>query len=299
MFGMIGKIICMVLSVLCFGYSGFCLFTNTDKKVDNYVQVTDYNVHPENEGKYVIMKGKLTFKGGLVEDPDTGVKINSPILQRHTEMFQYIPSGTDEKNRVARTGWDKNGHPSFTDRYGRRHSNPQFPSDIPRTKDFALDLTMENGNLKIDADFVKALSYGQYVTFKDHYDSNMRNVVNLPSKKIPAKFKNLGKSYYRFHEKSDDSIFETLQLVKKASNSHVGDIRITYRAFKWTNNLPEFTIIGYQENGKLLRKDGALFFDSRIDEDKELKREVRKNNRNAMLGAGFCGVILAIIAVVI
>lgn len=299
MFGLIGKVICGILSILCFGYSGFCLFTNTDKKVDSYVEVTDYNVHPENDGKFVIMKGKLTYKGDIVEDPDTGVRMKSPILQRHTEMFQYISSGTDEKNRISRTGWHKDGQPSFTDKYGRRHSNPYFPEGIPRTKDFATDLTMENGNLKIDADFVKALSYGQYVTFKDHYESNMKNVVNLPSKKIPAKFKNLGKSYYRFHDKSDDSIFETMQLVKKASNSHIGDIRITYKAFKWNNNLPEFTIIGYQKDGKLWRKDGALFYDYRIDGDKELKREVRKNNRYAMFGSGVCGVILVLLAIFI
>lgn len=299
MFGMIGKVICMALSVLCFGYFGFCLFSNTDKQVDSYVSVTDYNVHPENEGKLVLMKGKLTYKGELLEDPDTGVKIKSPILQRNTEMYQYIPSSSDEKTRYANKGWDKNGHASFSDKYGRRHSNPTFPSDIPRTKDFALDLTMENGNLKIDADFIKALSYGQYVTFKDHYEDNLRNVINLPSKKIPAGFKNLGNRYYRLHSKDDDSIFETLQITKRASDPRIGDIRIAYKAFKWNNNLPEFTIIGYQKDGKLWRKEGALFFDYRVDGDKELKREVRKNNRNAMLGAGFCGVILAILAVFI
>jgi len=298
MFGMIGKIICIVLSVACFGYSGVCLFTNTDKTVDSYVEVTDYNVHPENEGKLVMMKGKLTYNGEPVVDPDTGVKLKAPLLQRNTQMFQYIPSGT-EKYRTSTTGWEKNAVPTFTDKYDRKHINPSFPSDVPKSKDFAVDLTMENGNLKIDGEFVKALSYKQYVTFKDHYDRNLVNVVKLPSGRIPSGFKNMGTSYYRFHNSSDNSIFDVLTLTKKAKNSKVGDIRIAYKAFKWDNNLPEFTIIGVQQNGKLMKKDGSLFYDYRIDGDKELKREVRKNNRSAMFGAGVCGVILAVIALFI
>lgn len=292
MFGMIGKIICAVLSVLCFGYSGVCLFTNTEKQAASIIESKDYNVHPENEGKLVMMRGKLTYKGQITEDPELGVRIKSPILQRHTEMYQYIPSSSDEKTRIASKGWDKNGHPSFTDRYKHYRSNPSFPSNLPKSKDFACDLTMENGNLKIDGDFVKALSYGQYVTFKDHYEHNMTGVTKLPSKKLPEGFKNLGNQYYRLHNKEDDSVLDALSLEKK--DGKIGDIRIRYRAFKWNDNLPEFTIIGRQKGEKLYREEGAFFFDYRINDDKHLEREIRSNNRSAMFGALFCGVLLAL-----
>lgn len=284
MFGMIGKIICAVLSLLCFGYSGVCLFTNTSKQAASVVECTDYNVHPENEGKLVMMKGKLTYKGQLTEDLELGVRIKSPILQRHTEMYQYIPSSSDEKTRIANQGWDKNGQASFTDKYKRYRSNPTFPS-VPRSKDFACDLTMENGNLKIDGEFVKALSYKQYVTFKDHYEYNMKGVTKLPSKNVPEGFKNLGNQYYLFDNKNDTK-----------PNNRIGDVRIRYQAFKWNKNLPEFTIIGRQKGDKLYREDGALFFDYRVEDEKQLEREIRSNNRSAMLGAAFCGVLLALIA---
>lgn len=294
MFSLIGKGICAVLSLLCFGYSAVCLFTNTDKKAEEVVEVTDYNVHPENEGKFVMMRGRLTYSGQLTEDPELGVKVKSPILQRHTEMFQYIPSSSDEKVRTASKGWDKNSHPSFNDRYDHRYNNPSFPADIPRSKDFASDLTMEKGNLKIDSDFVKALSYGKYVDFKDHYDHKMVGVKKLPDKKLPEHFKNLGNSFYRSHRSEDDSLLEQPSFGKR--DTRIGDIRIYYRAFKWDENLPEFTIIGLQRDGKLLRQDGALFFDYRITDQQELKREMRSANRSAMMGALVCGVILGAIA---
>lgn len=284
MFRMIGKIICAALAVLCFGYAGVCMFTNTEKQAASVVECKDFNVHPENEGKLVMMRGKLTYKGEITEDPELGVRIKSPILQRHTEMYQYIPSSSDEKTRVAEKGWHKDGHASFTDKYKHYRSNPTFPS-VPRSKDFACDLTIENGNLKIDGDFIKALSYKQYVTFKDHYEYNMVSVSRLPSKKLPEGFKNLGNQYYRFQDKDD----------LKPSN-RIGDVRIRYQAFKWKDDLPEFTIIGVQQGDKLYRKDGALFFDYRIEDEKHLEREIRSNNRSAMFGAALCGVILSLIA---
>lgn len=296
MFRMIGKIICAVLAVLCFGYAGMCLFTNTSKQAASIVECKDYNVHPENEGKLVMMKGKLTYKGQITEDPELGVRIKSPILQRHTEMYQYIPSSSDEKTRIANQGWDKNGQASFTDKYKRYRSNPTFPS-VPRSKDFACDLTMENGNLKIDGDFVKALSYRQYVNFKDHYEYNMVGVTKLPSKKIPEGFRNIGNQYYRLDNQEDENALAALKRGKPVAQ--IGDIRIRYQAFKWNENLPEFTIIGWQISDKLYRKDGALFFDYRVEDEKQLEREIRSNNRSAMFGAAFCGALLALAAVFI
>ncbi|MDO4204137.1 MAG: hypothetical protein Q4D07_06575 [Selenomonadaceae bacterium] len=297
MFGLIGKAICAVLSVLCFGYSGVCLFTNTSKQAESIVEAVDYNVHPENEGKLVMMRGKLTYKGTITEDPELGVKIKSPILQRHTEMFQYIPSSNDEKVRTAKKGWDKNSHPSFDDKYKHRYNNPPFPEGIPRTKDFACDLTMGDGNLKIDSDFVKALSYRQYVDFKDYYDHKMVGVKKLPSGKLPEHFRNLDNSYYRSHRSEDNSILEQPSLGKR--DSRIGDIRIYYKAFKWSDDLPEFTVIGLQKDGKLLRQEGALFFDYRINDLQELKREMRSSNRSAMFGSFVCGLVLAAFALFI
>lgn len=297
MFSMIGKIICAALSVLCFGYSGVCLFTNTSKQAAAIVESTDCNVHPENEGKLVMMKGKLTYKGQITEDPELGVRIKSPILQRHTEMFQYVPSSSDEKSRIANKQWDKNGHASFTDKYKRHHYNPSFPSDLPRSKDFACDLTMENGNLKIDGDFVKALSYKKYVTFKDHYEHNMTGVSRLPSKKMPEGFKNIGNQYYRLYSHEDAAAVAALQRGKPVNQ--IGNIRIRYEAFKWNDALPEFTIIGIQKGDKLYREEGAMFLDYRVNDEKHLERELRSNNRSAMFGAAFCGVLLALAAMFI
>lgn len=297
MFGMIGKIICAGLSVLCFGYSGMCLFTNTDKKAASIIEVADCNVHPENEGKLVMLRGKLTYNNTITEDPELGVRIKAPILKRHTEMYQYYPDSTSSQKKDMRMGWKTNGVASFEDRYKHHYSNPTFPSDIPRGKDFASDITVNNGNLKVDAEYVKVLSYGKYVTFKDTYTSNMKTVTNLPSKKVPKGFVNTGKSYYKPYDGSDVLFLDKFRAGRRSNK--VGDIRIYYTAYKWTDDLPEFTVIGLQENGKILKKEGSLFYDYRIENQEQLAREVRTNNRSAMFGALFCGAILAALALFI
>lgn len=297
MFGMIGKIICGVLALLSFGYSGVCLFTNTDKQAAAIVEVADCNVHPENEGKMVMLRGKLTYDKTFTVDPDLGVKVRTPILVRHTEMFQYKSQGT-ENNRTMTTTWSKDGIVGFTDRYKHHYSNPTFPSDIPRSKVFASDLRVNNGNLKIDAEFVKALSAGKYYTFKDTYGTFFKNVTGLHnSSKLPKDFVTTGDKYYRPYKNTDPLFIDLLRSGKR--NSHVGDIRIRYQALKWSDDLPEFTVIGLQEKGKLMHKEGSLFYDYRIQDKDDLSREVRKNNRNAMFGALGCGIILSILTLVI
>jgi len=298
MFGSIGKLICAALAVLCFGYSGVCLFTNTDKKADAIVEVKDCNVHPENEGKIVMLKGKLTYNNGITEDPETGVRVKTPCLVRLTEMYQYKPSSTDQKTRIMTRDWYKDGIPSFTDKYKKHYSNPSFPSDVPRNKDFACELTVNNGNLKIDAAFAKVLSYGKYVTFKDTYSNNMKRVSGLPSKKLPKDFVNGGNVYYRSYNGTTSAAFVAKVKANKVP-PRIGDVRITYKAFQWNDNMPEFTVIGQQKNGKIMKNDGSFFYDYRIEDQDQLKREVRSSNRAAMFGALVCGVLLAAAALFI
>jgi len=288
MFGSIGKLICAALAVMCFGYAGVCLFTNTDKQANAIIEVADCNVHPENEGKIVMLRGKLNYGNSITEDPELGVRVKTPVLVRTVEMYQNVPSNSsNEKTRIRNYAWDSRHHPGFTDKYNRHHSNPNMPEGVPKADTFAAALTVGNGNLKVDAAFTKVLSYGKYVTFKDTYTSLMKNVTRLPSKKLPAGFVNKGDQYYRSYNGTNSNA------------PRVGDVRISYQALKWSEDLPEFTIIGLQKDGKVLKEKDSFFYDYRIEDRAQLQREVRSSNRSAMFGAIVCGAILAAIALFI
>lgn len=291
--GKAGKVVCGGLAVACVCYGISCIFTNTEKKVDAIVEVKDWNVHPENEGKMVMMKGKLTYNNTILEDPDVGVRVKTPILKRITEMYQYYPDGSNQKSTM-RSGWKTTRIANFKDLHKREYSNPVFPIDVPKSKDFAVDLTMNQGNLKIDAEFVKVLSYGKYVNFKDTYKDNIKNVSKLPTVKLPKGFVNTGNSYYKPYDGRDPFFYN--KFTRGFKNSKVGDVRIYYQAFKWREDLPEFTVVGLQKDGKLLKQADSFFFDYPVTDKEQFGQEVKSQNHWAMVGALGLGVILAAIA---
>lgn len=270
----IPAVICFCLSLVCGGWGIFNLFTND--RPPEYVIVTDHNAHPENEGKYVLMTGTPTYSG-FVEDPQFGVKVKSPLLQRKVEMYQYLYNGTSEKATMYK-GWSSKYQSAFTDRFKRRYSNPSFPENL-RSEDFGGELTFNNGTLKLDKEYSPKLGYSSYVDFKDSFARNLRPVTKLQAYKLPENYINKGNSYYL--PKNPEY---------QGSNPQIGDIRITYKGLI-LKDLPEFTIIGKQVNDVIKYADNGHLVDQVLTDD-ELKRFYRSTSRSAFFGALFCSVLL-------
>lgn len=271
----IPAVICFCLSLLAGGWGIVNLFTND--KPPEYIVVEDRNNHPENEGKFVLMTGTPTYKG-FVEDPIFGVKVKSPLLQRHVEMYQYLYNGTSEKATMYK-GWSSKHQAAFTDRFKRHYSNPAFPEKL-RSEDFGGELTFNNGSLKLDKAYATKLGYGSYVDFKDSYARNLRPVNKLSSNKLPANYINKGDSYYLPKNPA-----------YQGTAPQIGDVRITYKGLI-LKDLPEFTIIGKQVNGVISYGDNNHLVDQVMGED-DLKRFYRSSSRTAFFGAIICAVLMA------
>lgn len=287
---------CMIMALFLVGLGLKFLFF--DNKPPTYVEQTDTNYHAENEGKYVLMRGTPTFNG-LVEDPKFGVKVKTPLLKRNVEMYQYLKNGT-EKNIYMTRGWSSKAEGAFTTKYDKRYSNPSFPEGL-RSEDFGGELTLNNGTLKIDKDYAPKFGYSQYVDFKYSYNQNLVNVKRLPSSKLPAGMINNGNSYFRPSDGGSaianimDSGNRSDALSSRKTNYKVGDVRITYQAYRLVN-MPECTILALQKNGVLTHTDRSKFLDySATAED--MDKAYRHSSRYAFGGALACAAILFAIGI--
>ena len=278
----------MAFSVFLVGLGFKFLFF--DSNAPDFVTVQDCNVHPENEGKYVMMIGKPTYDGKVVEDPVFGVKVKTAALKRVVEMYQYQKNGPADKPYMTRD-WSGKSEGGFEDRYGKRYSNPSFPY---RSEDFGGELSFNNGTLKIDKDYAPKFTYSSYVDFKDSYPRSVVPVKKLYSKKLPAGYVNRGDYFYKASEGNTarnilDSGNRTDNFVNSKAAAHIGDIRVSYKALS-VKNLPECTIIGKQVNGVLIHDDRSKLVDSRLSLD-EIKKAYRTSSRMAFMGSIVCAII--------
>lgn len=278
----------LAFSVFLVGLGFKFLFFNSN--APDFVTVEDCNVHPENEGKYVMMIGKPTYDGKVVEDPVFGVRVKTAALKRIVEMYQYQKEGPSDKPYMTR-GWSGTSQGAFEDRYGRRYSNPSFPY---RSEDFGGELSFNNGTLKIDKDYSPKFTYSSYVDFKDSYPRSVVPVTKLYSKKLPAGYINKETHFYKVSE--GNAVANVLDSGNRRDNlrnskmaAHIGDIRVSYRALS-VKNLPECTIIGKQVNGVLIHDDRSKLVDSRLSMD-EIKKAYRSSSRMAFMGSIVCAMI--------
>ena len=262
-----------------------------DSNVPDFVTVQDCNVHPENEGKYVMMIGKPTYDGKIVTDPVFGVRVRTAALKRIVEMYQYQKNGPSDKPYMTK-GWSSRSEASFEDRYGKRYSNPSFPY---RSEDFGGELSFNNGTLKIDKDYAPKFTYSSYVDFKDAYPRSVLPVKKLyNSRKLPDGYVNRETYFYKASEGNTvanilDSGNRRDALLPDKTTVHIGDVRIYYKALS-VKELPECTIIGKQVKGVLIHDDRSKLVDSRLSMD-EIKKAYRTSSRMACMGAFFCALI--------
>lgn len=278
----------LAFSVFLVGLGFKFLFFNSD--APDFVTVQDCNVHPENEGKYVMMIGKPTYDGKVIEDPVFGVRVKTAALKRIVEMYQYQKEGPSDKPYMTR-GWSSKSEGAFEDRYGKRYSNPSFPY---RSEDFGGELSFNNGTLKIDKDYAPKFTYSSYVDFKDSYPRSILPVKKLYSKKLPDGYVNKEDYFYKASE--GNAVANVLDSGNRRDNlrnskvaAHIGDIRVSYKALS-VKNLPECTIIGKQVNGVIIHDDRSKLVDSSLSLD-EIKKAYRTSSRMAFMGSFICAMI--------
>lgn len=274
--GKIIKYLSVAVGLLLYG-AAFYLYDNFTNMPD-IIYVADGNFYKENnadenENKFVMVRGKIA-PIGMAEDKLYEVKAPYPIMLRKTEMYQYFQEEKDGSKRNMR-GWQDHKIKSFTDEKGQKFENPQWPSEYSGPKFFYTDVSVNGGNLPVSRDFIRDLWKNE--EFKDR----IGYLKNLSQKKVPKGFVHKGNHF----------------LKESGNKYHIGDIRIYYKAFNYKKDLPEFTFIGRQINGRLKMNDRDCRVFYKPMELEDIRKTYNEDAPHAAMGAVLFGTFFLVFGI--
>lgn len=266
------KIIITLILGIFFLFAGIGVFTSqpdTETNLDTAVYVGDGKVNSENEGKIVILSGKLEPEYPFV-DPATGVTIPYPAAERRVQVFRYEVGSDDEYY------WDPIIYSGTNTNKGVNLNKFTTSTLIPPTRlgDFYIDPRILL-NLEINKNWnevsEKDLGSQNFYIYKDK-DDRTTYVSEMPG---------LQDNY------------ETYQGINW--KKEVGRKRCSYQVYDDKKTL-DYTIIGVQKGDRLMIKDdlGVSFLQEGIHDGDEFKSSKMKENNivgtvGIVLGLGCLG----------
>jgi len=286
----IGSIICAVIAIALFIWS-FSVVAGVDataKEVTRDMVVLDeLKVMPENEGKPVMISGKISIKKDSLSDEEFGVKIKTPRLKRTVFMYQWEEEKVETKNEDDEVI-------ATTYKHNKVWANYVIDADLFKQK-FRGALTTEkykNPTKKPieDAVFTTPIYLGEFVLTDDQVKNFEVNTI----------FKDLDE---KIGEEHGLTIVEDCytDVVKKTPD--IGDIKIRFEYID-LDVLENITILAMQkgntleayttEKGKIIDK----FWLKSLSE-KEVAAELQKDVMYTKVGIGIFIVIFLVIAIVL
>ena len=112
-----------------------------------------------------------------VEDPDFDISVDSPVLIRKVEMYQYIAVGRDQYTRDFSERYERNLGAEKNDIY----KNPQFPKGLESELFFG---KVRIGDVLLGKEYLKNFSYSSYVNFSEQPEIYPVNVEEGGSKRF-------------------------------------------------------------------------------------------------------------------
>ena len=210
--------------------------------------VTDGRILRENEGKVVIVSGRAEADGITLSDTDFDVTVQSPYLERHVEMRQWVNSrGYGQENGTMEVRWS-----SFVERDQDNGGNRYYNPDSIPFKGAVFSSTVKLGEFKLsDELFEKLLRLPDRIT----------NATELTNK---------GADRNGLQLKGNEYFFDNRKLYG------FGDVRVYFTKAD-TSRLGEITVMAKQEEGMLTAYDTeeispiSLLYDGIISKDKVLR----------------------------
>ena len=185
------------------------------------MDVLNTNINLNNEGKLIATNGILDIGGNYLEDNNFGVKVNTPVLRRVVEVYQWVETTHEDENGNVTYTYNKEWNSSVINskefNESSTHVNPNeflYQSDM-KVMDFA-----KIGDFTINSEILSSLE----TNFEfDDYDPN-----NLPTNfKIDGKY------------------------ITNSSNitvPQIGDVRIAFEYSHYTN----VSVLGKQYNNTIV-----------------------------------------------
>ena len=204
----------LLLAMIFLAVKGFTQGKGAPEEIaEKIVIVEDAKILEENEGKLVLISGKMETDT-VLEFEDEGVKVNTPILKREVEMYIY-EKDEDDYDRVVRI-WSKESPENgvFDKKLNKNFYNPT--KDIDHEEKYS---DVQVGDFTIASKVIKNLKLNAVVS--DFSEISGLRVEN-----------------------------ETILTTAEEGSFEIGDYRMQY-SYLDLSNTPEYTFIGKQKDGNL------------------------------------------------
>ncbi len=191
-------------------------------------------------GDIQVHSGPLVIQKGAT-DPDFGITVNSPILIRNVQMYQYIEDGDGIRKSFS------SYHEPDVETELLTFSNPEFPAE-PREALFFGEVAIGEDELLLSNELVGKFALDAYIYFRDQPPKSLVEV------------------------RGHDEVFglEPVSRHYYASSAgkpwRIGDVRVRWFAVNPANFAPLYTVAGTVQDGIIGDYDQvANLYDREID----------------------------------
>lgn len=257
--------------VLAVGIQTFVSAPERTGQIESAVYIENGQVLPENDGKLVIVSGKLEAELPL-EDSVTGVKLMSPVASRNVQTYEA-------KTIDNETTWD--WEPVANDYSEEGNGGINTPSLVSST----LVAPTKIGDFNISEKLLVSLLRTK--NFKDYdYDALTENGWNLFEGQD-------GVSYLSRSEELPLKMSKEDTITNKYKyGSYEGRTRVFYQTIASDDPLI-YTFIGTQQGNDLVQaKDLKI---TSVYQGVKTAEELATSNKNSSLGGLFLGIIIGIL----
>lgn len=235
------------------------------------------NLSDEGPGDIEVYTGKLTMLEGA-EDSDFGIKVDSPILIRKVEMYQYYKFN----EKLRKDFFDKHQPKIKMEIFKKERifKNPAFPSE-PKAEVFCGKVKIGDSDLLLSDEILEKFSLEKYVNFETQ-----------PEKLEVSGLKN-GKKVFDLVPIDDNTYSNSVD-----GDWDVGDLRVTWYSIDLDDLADVYTAAGVVKDGVIGEKDHAVYiYDREISKD-EIVSNSSVDNKTAGIGLIAVGLIGAVICLI-
>ena len=239
-----------------------------------------FNLGKKGPGDMEVYTGKLTLLEGAV-DSDFGIKVDSPILIRKVEMYQYVEK-EKAPNAVRKGFYDKHKPEIKITKKNTEHiyKNPEFPSE-PKAQIFYGKVKIGDGDLLLSDEMLEKFSFDSYINFEKQ-----------PKKLEVSGLKN-GKKALDLVPIDDYTYSNSVDGVWD-----VGDLRVTWYTIDPKDLADVYTAAGTVKDGVIGDGEGLVYIYDREISKEEIVSEFSNGNKKLGIGLIVVGLIGAVICLI-
>lgn len=265
-FGVIILIIGLSFSYL----SVSALFPDSDTKdiFKDAITVTDKKIHPENEGKLVVVSGTIK-PDKQIQDPLTGVKLPGVIADRNVWVYEYRNKKHDDKKDKDYYTWD------WKKEMVVHSEETNFGINSEEEVSTTLYAGASIGEFKLDGRLL-AGKIRSSSEFKNYDESSLKSGWYLHSSLIEPHNCVSRASYLPVKYKSERRPLDE-------SSLGVGTKKISYTLPNSSNEPLTYSFIGIQKGDTLTRSDDIYIAYEGILTADEMAEKESDNRRNGSI----------------